>query len=626
MSKIANISGQISVRPCRVGMVCEPNTASVVSAANLASGVWGGGYFPMLLADDDDKAQRIARSLGVDVLYAVDDSPGSRAMAAQPGYAIRDLGLGSPFARSEWDQVRLLGIDWLIDHAVDIDLVRPTWTDTDPLSGLFSVWFGGLPDGDARGDVATVSSAFLRHARRWPLDPKAQLPELIGVETLLGLTCHEIRQEIDVERAAFVVMNPQSADDLRAFWNLRAAGQDVFPWPVGHEERVMTAARAWLESALTGDRLGASHSGAGERLGPHMRVIIPPATVVPEALSALLEEKGVISSAGHGDLPRSWHGTHPFVTEFRRNFSISFDARRLSLAIPFPSRMPSGARGTRAVGIIAAQVDFQREEGLGPTRTFAAPNLRVIASSLTPRNTPELFQTSALGGGRVVGVNAAQEEVELSTISVEAIFRSILGSGSGWSCAQGDNGRFAAQLAERLGGAGAWLGNQPAIGAVLLKAASNPDGLPIPALIQAAKRKQGLWPAPLSRTREKYPTDVVYELLRRKLLLPVHKVKCPTCTVEYAVRPEDLAVDLTCEVCSEQFPLGFALGLAGPKTPWGFRLAGTVPPIASAKSCRSWQRSQRFRPHTSGSHPRLCRTFLGLKSTALPCVARSISR
>jgi hypothetical protein len=87
MDKIATVTGQIGVRPCRVGMVCEPGTASVISAANLAASVWGGMYFPLLTSGDEDASRRIARALGVDVLYAVDDTPGSKAMASQPGYA-----------------------------------------------------------------------------------------------------------------------------------------------------------------------------------------------------------------------------------------------------------------------------------------------------------------------------------------------------------------------------------------------------------------------------------------------------------------------------------------------------------------------------------------------------------
>jgi hypothetical protein len=70
---------------------------------------------------------------------------------------------------------------------------------------------------------------------------------------------------------------------------------------------------------------------------------------------------------------------------------------------------------------------------------------------------------------------------------------------------------------------------------------------------------------------------MVYELLRRKLLLPGHRIKCPACGTEITVRPEDLAIDLTCEMCSEAFPLGFALGVKGSaRNDWVYRLAGNV--------------------------------------------------
>ena len=132
--------------------------------------------------------------------------------------------------------------------------------------------------------------------------------------------------------------------------------------------------------------------------------------------------------------------------------------------------------------------------------------------------------------GYAIGIDANADEVTITPVSSEAVFKRIM-DGPGWSCQQGENGRFTSQLVERFGGAANTAGNQPAIGAVLVKAAGSPQGLPLPALIQTAKNHQGAWPARLG-DRKTYPKWVTYDLLRRKLLLPGHRVKCPSCATE----------------------------------------------------------------------------------------------
>jgi hypothetical protein len=75
----------------------------------------------------------------------------------------------------------------------------------------------------------------------------------------------------------------------------------------------------------------------------------------------------------------------------------------------------------------------------------------------------------------------------------------------------------------------------------------------------------------------KYPTEAVRYLLERKILYPVLPVRCPTCTAEIPLRPEDLRSDHHCNLCGADTPLGLALGYRE-RNYWMFRLAPEISP------------------------------------------------
>jgi hypothetical protein len=136
---------------------------------------------------------------------------------------------------------------------------------------------------------------------------------------------------------------------------------------------------------------------------------------------------------------------------------------------------------------------------------------------------------------------------------------------------------FITRFIERLGGTESTLANQPGARAALTMIARSERGLPSGAIAQAIKRHQGSWPGPLRGDPGGYPAAVFQFLLRQAILRPVLPVECPYCTRSIAFRPEDLTVQMKCEMCLKEFPLGLALGMRlNGQNNWLYQVAGHV--------------------------------------------------
>jgi hypothetical protein len=175
-------------------------------------------------------------------------------------------------------------------------------------------------------------------------------------------------------------------------------------------------------------------------------------------------------------------------------------------------------------------------------------------------------------GGRVYAIPLSSEYVTIELLPATAVVTKLF-EDSPWECSQSDNGRFASRLADLLGGPGTEIANEPAVREVLASTVRSPVGKGIAALCDVARRNCGAWPASLSTDAATYAEAVVRQLSEFKLLRPHLSLRCPSCAIAMTVRPEDLTSSMTCEMCSVQFPLGYALAVARPKQiSWRFRL------------------------------------------------------
>jgi len=73
-----------------------------------------------------------------------------------------------------------------------------------------------------------------------PFDPPVE--GLTPIES----TGFEITYQGDSPGVGIVLIDPNEPADLLRYWNLRASGGNVLPWPLGHERLIERFARSWI--------------------------------------------------------------------------------------------------------------------------------------------------------------------------------------------------------------------------------------------------------------------------------------------------------------------------------------------------------------------------------------------
>jgi hypothetical protein len=147
MNGVTGLDGRVTgwaiARPVRIGLVFEPSTEMLRSAVEQVTLLWGGQYQPFFHPGDLEQIERVSRGLGVDVLLAFDRAAASEAAAALDGYQWQGRDEWGPLAPvRDYINHRLLGPERLLDDLPRDPWVLPDWTASDPLDGMFRVWFG----------------------------------------------------------------------------------------------------------------------------------------------------------------------------------------------------------------------------------------------------------------------------------------------------------------------------------------------------------------------------------------------------------------------------------------------------------------------------------------------------
>lgn len=531
-----------------------------------ATATWGGAYCILATSDNPDSARMLARISASDVIVALDGQDTVCIELAQTlGYRWRGGGTWGPFeAPREYMSARLLGPEVGL-QAAGYRRFRPQWDADDPLADLFTVWFGEYGGSDYERDLRDKFDTAAPHSKLGKDDP---VPVIDTWVTPVQMTALDIEYNGFGSALGFVLVDPADVTDLITLWNLRALGNHVFPWPLGHESRVRDAAQAWLRAAVAAGAVRRSTSADGRDGRFHVEVWArPQGTGVPASLEQLAAAHGLSMMMGIDALehPARSRSSHPLTTSYSRSFSLNVAEGEDGVAVPLPT-VPFRSQGAKRSPdrIVAAQVTISREAGLGPDLAATVPNSRMLTPLLTtPGNYPETFHRPT-ADGRAFGVSCDTEQVVLGLVATEAVVGAVLDP-PGWKITRDPSGRFATQLFERLGGPRSYIGNQPAVRRVLDEAARAPHGKPIGKLISTAQRNQGAWLGGIfigEQAKRDYPPAVVQYLLSRKILRPLLPVLCPHCTTTSYLAPEDLATDITCEMRGKSTPLGLITSLS----------------------------------------------------------------
>ncbi|HXC18537.1 MAG TPA: hypothetical protein VNT80_01380, partial [Acidimicrobiales bacterium] len=216
----------------------------------MATMCWGGASYPILQCDGATDATEICVRLGVDAVIACDDDPRCTELARTPGFSWRNLG-DPPFASEHSDR--------LIDLSTVLTALRrqgagrgevPTvihWEPGDPRAGLFSVLFGVLPEGSEHEATLKRSVETVLSVRK--LNGDSEVPhDLSWVDGALALGMWNVDLFSEFAHTGVAVVDPDSVSDLVDFWNLRATGNLVVPWPTEEGVEFAEFVRLQLET------------------------------------------------------------------------------------------------------------------------------------------------------------------------------------------------------------------------------------------------------------------------------------------------------------------------------------------------------------------------------------------
>ena len=229
----------LDYRPVRVGWVIDqPDIQQLATAASWSTCLWGGRFNPMIPLHLPELCKQLIQAFAVDVLIPIVASERATSfIASYPHMGLSDSENRAFNSRQcRFADVRH-AVQWLKDIAVrrgkgDLEnLVRPTWSEEDELSTLFSILFGNYPPSPDIGiDYVTgIRGSFTMPDRS--VETSSELPaDFFGlihplVLSGLGLSWRGLRARLPT--AQIVLGDARNFDDLVLAWNLLAEGAET---------------------------------------------------------------------------------------------------------------------------------------------------------------------------------------------------------------------------------------------------------------------------------------------------------------------------------------------------------------------------------------------------------------
>lgn len=543
----ASISGHVTLRPVRLGLIIEPTLPELLRAVIVASGHWGGVTWPIVpAAHDADECCRLGEAFDVDALVAITETEAAREASKREGFSWAGGDI-SPFTQDPvFRDIRPLEVRSLLPPGRDGSaLMRVTWDITHPLAALCTCTFGELGDPPLPEERAEVA----RRASQFDLGSSDPFPMRLTPPWLIWYTARDLRLGDRWSGAGFVVVDPDSAEDLAWYWNVRAVGNAVWPWPRRNAEFVASAADDWVKHLV-------EQSAVGRDEGIQL-VVWSRDREIPADLREIIERHQattVVAGIDHIRLVAE-DRPPPAETQHSRRFDLELDDDASSARIAMPS-LPfvEGLPWWNRVGYVVADVHVSTEFNMRAGYRVTAPPVRWLSRSLVVVPIPIEPIVRPIADGVAKAVEASSDYVTVWFVSSEALLTQVFDRASLAPC-KGSGRRLMARLIEMLGGLPGINANQPAVREVLEAARRSPYGKPVAALVEEVRRHAGGWENNFMMRGEDYPTRVLTSLAHTGMLTPVLRFDCLACGSANALPGDLIRESLRCQLCREERPL-----------------------------------------------------------------------
>jgi hypothetical protein len=258
---MSSSSISLNYRPLRIGwLVRRGDCEQLREAVRLTSCLWGGKLNPIIPTDDLPLALDMAKTFGVDLLYAIEETDESKAIENAIPHLIKGYGYSSVFGGNEKSFSNFLDVHHSaivlakqLRDAPDLQKLRFTTSilnEDDPLRFLQTLLFGDYPKEGSPGAnyQKNIKSILGTEAVRWaqgailnPYIERTWFPlHLTTFNLVLGGSPGFINNGVLVGSAT-------DFDDLTLFWNLCAAGRKVAFFDPAYSDQL----HSWLQLSIS---------------------------------------------------------------------------------------------------------------------------------------------------------------------------------------------------------------------------------------------------------------------------------------------------------------------------------------------------------------------------------------
>ena len=261
---MSSIGITVSHRPVRMGWcVRHGDFAQLRTALRLTTMLWGGRFNPIIPVDDPTFANQLTELFHVDALYGVASDPVIESFIEPRKHVSWPRFIG-PLLLTAFDAMKDTASTTLLDTGFAMARLAekrateeqntigvsslPKWTADDPLAIGLMATFGEFPD-DAWGEPLEWRFTSLRGKDRRTLGSTESLPpNMLRQLSPLDLTMwglYPLRGGLLQEGGLFVG-DGSNYDELIEFWNLNAAGNDLWFYDPSQSQRQEELLNAYL--------------------------------------------------------------------------------------------------------------------------------------------------------------------------------------------------------------------------------------------------------------------------------------------------------------------------------------------------------------------------------------------